>query len=200
MSTSPKELFQTAEERRQAIAYHIEQVLKLVGEDVTRDGLMETPMRVAKMYEELLGGMTIDLDSVLNTTFSETVRGPVIVSDVTFYSLCEHHMVPFHGSAHIGYLPDQSIVGISKLARLVDAVSRRLQVQERMTEQIVDTIDRVLRPIGVMAVVEAEHTCMCARGIKKPGSKTTTLALRGDYATDSALRAEFLQLIARGTA
>lgn len=195
MRTSTSEILNTTEERRQAIAYHVEQLLKLVGEDTTRDGLLDTPLRVAKMYEELLSGMSVDLNTVLNTTFGETVQGPVIVSDITFYSLCEHHMVPFYGVAHVGYLPGQRIVGISKIARLVDAVSRRLQVQERMTEQIAQTMQHALTPLGVIVLIEAEHTCMCARGVKKPGSKTTTMAVRGAYETDTTLRAEFLQLI-----
>lgn len=183
-------------EGRKEIAYHVQEILKLVGEDVTRDGLLDTPLRVAKMLEELLEGMSMNIDEVLSTTFEETTEGPVIVSHITFYSLCEHHMVPFFGQAHVAYLPGKKIVGISKLARLVDALSRRLQVQERMTEQIVDTISRVLEPDGAIALIEAEHTCMCARGVKKPGSKTTTLAARGEYRNNYQLRAEFLQMIA----
>ncbi|CAM3709345.1 GTP cyclohydrolase I FolE [Alicyclobacillus pomorum] len=182
---------------RNEIAYHVQEILKLIGEDVARDGLLDTPMRVAKMYEEVLGGMHVQPESVLSTTFEERTEGPVIVSDITFYSLCEHHMVPFFGKAHVAYLPSEKIVGISKLARLVDVFARRLQVQERMTEQIVDTIDRVLQPKGVIALIEAEHTCMCARGVKKPGSKTTTLASRGAYNANYDLRREFLQMIGR---
>lgn len=184
-------------QRRASIAYHVQEILKLVGEDVMRDGLLDTPLRVAKMYEELLEGMHVSPESVLNTTFEETTEGPVIVSDISFYSLCEHHMVPFFGKAHVAYLPATRIVGISKIARLVDALSRRLQVQERMTEQIVDAIGRVLEPKGVIALVEAEHTCMCARGVKKPGSKTTTLSARGEYQHNFDLRREFLQMIGR---
>lgn len=187
----------TLTETREAIAFHVKEILKLVGENVNRDGLEDTPLRVAKMYEEVLGGMALVPESILSTTFEETTTGPVIVSDITFYSLCEHHMVPFFGTAHVAYLPGERIVGISKIARLVDAFSRRLQVQERMTEQIVSTIDKVLQPKGVIALVEAEHTCMCARGIKKPGSKTTTLASRGVYNDNYDLRREFLQMIGR---
>lgn len=185
------------ESQRNEIAYHVQEILKLTGEDITRDGLLDTPLRVAKMLEELLAGMDVNPDSVLNTTFEESTEGPVIVSDITFYSLCEHHMVPFFGTAHVAYLPGKKIVGISKIARLVDALSHRLQVQERMTEQIVDTISRVLEPAGVIALIEAEHTCMCARGVKKPGSKTTTLAARGEYRHNYQLRAEFLQMTSR---
>ncbi|GMA49614.1 GTP cyclohydrolase 1 [Alicyclobacillus contaminans] len=192
-TNAPSDLMQ----RRQEIAHHVQEILRLVGEDIARDGLLDTPLRVAKMYEEVLSGMYVDPESVLNTTFEETSEGPVIVSDITFYSLCEHHMVPFFGKAHVAYLPSKRIVGISKLARLVDVLSRRLQVQERMTEQIVATVDRVLQPRGVIALVEAEHTCMCARGVKKPGSKTTTLASRGEYTSNYDLRREFLQMVER---
>ncbi|MCL6517136.1 MAG: GTP cyclohydrolase I FolE [Alicyclobacillus sp.] len=185
-------------DERSQIAAHVREILRLLGEDTTRDGLVDTPLRVARMYEEMLGGMRMDPESVLSTTFEETAQGPVIVSDITFYSLCEHHMVPFFGKAHVAYLPSQSIVGISKIARLVDVFARRLQVQERMTEQIVDTIDRVLAPHGVMALIEAEHTCMCARGIRKPGSRTITMATRGEYRDNPELRREFLQMIGRG--
>jgi GTP cyclohydrolase I len=197
MIIHPSAVETTAEQqqRRNAIAYHVQEILRLVGEDVTRDGLLDTPMRVAKMYEELLAGMNVDPESVLNTTFEERSDGPVIVSDITFYSLCEHHMVPFFGKAHVAYLPSDRIVGISKLARLVDVLARRLQVQERMTKQIVEAIDKVLHPKGAIALVEAEHTCMCARGVKKPGSKTTTLSAVGEYQTNSDLRREFLQMV-----
>ena len=184
-------------EKHQAIAYHVREILNLVGEDTNREGLLDTPVRVAKMFDELLAGMTVDLESVLNTTFEEHTEGPVIVKDITFYSLCEHHMIPFFGKAHVAYIPGTKIVGLSKLARLVDAASTRLQVQERMTEQIAQTIETVLEPRGVMILVEAEHTCMCARGVKKPGSTTTTLATRGLYRENYELRREFFQMIGR---
>jgi GTP cyclohydrolase I len=187
----------TREERLEAIAYHVRQILHLCGEDVSREGLVDTPMRVAKMYEELLSGMRVDPDSVLNTTFEEATEGPVIVSDIVFYSLCEHHMLPFYGTAHVAYLPSDRIVGLSKIARLVDVVSRRLQVQERMTEQIADSIERVLQPRGVMVLVEAEHLCMCARGVRKPGSRTITTSTRGAYRDEPRLKAEFLQMIGK---
>lgn len=185
--------------KRESIATHVREILRLLGEDHLREGLLDTPMRVAKMYEEILSGMKVEPASVLNTTFEEQTDGPVLVSDITFYSLCEHHMVPFFGTAHVAYLPADRIVGLSKLARLVDVLSKRLQVQERMTEQIVATIEETLKPQGCIAVVEAEHLCMCMRGVKKPGSKTTTIAARGVYKTDRELRNEFLRLIgARG--
>jgi len=182
---------------RNTVAYHVQEILRLVGEDISRDGLIDTPERVAKLYEEMLEGMAVNPESILNTTFEDRTEGPVIVSDITFYSLCEHHMAPFFGKAHVAYLPSDKIVGISKLARLVDVFSKRLQVQERMTEQIVDTIDRVLRPVGVIALLEAEHTCMCARGVKKPGAMTTTLSTRGEYQNHPELRREFLQMIGK---
>jgi GTP cyclohydrolase I len=198
MITSPLDSIPaTREERLEAIAHHVRQILHLCGEDVTREGLVDTPMRVAKMYEELLSGMAVDPDSVLNTTFEERSEGPVIVADILFYSLCEHHMLPFFGTAHVAYLPSERIVGLSKIARLVDVVSRRLQVQERMTEQIADSIERVLNPHGVMVLVEAEHLCMCARGVQKPGSRTVTTSVRGRYREDAQLRTEFLQMVGR---
>ncbi len=185
----------TVEQRRAAVAHHVREILRLIGEDPGRDGLLDTPVRVAKMYEELLSGMEINPAAVLNTTFEERSEGPVVVSDIAFYSLCEHHMLPFFGTAHVAYLPSDRIVGLSKIARLVDVLSRRLQVQERLTDQIVATMDAVLKPRGVIAVMEAEHLCMCARGVRKPGSRTRTLATRGVYAKDPQLRREFLQLI-----
>ncbi|MCL6548538.1 MAG: GTP cyclohydrolase I FolE [Alicyclobacillus sp.] len=181
--------------KREAVAYHVRQILQLCGEDIHREGLRDTPQRVARMMEELLAGMSVNPDEVLSTVFEEPAEGPVLVAGIQFYSLCEHHLVPFFGTAHVAYLPTDRVVGISKIARLVDALSRRLQVQERMTEQVVEAIDRVLRPAGVVALVEAEHTCMCARGVRKPGSKTVTLAARGEYRHNHALRSEFLQLI-----
>ncbi|MCF8566133.1 GTP cyclohydrolase I FolE [Alicyclobacillus tolerans] len=188
---------QTENGQRLAIAHHVQEILKLVGEDTGREGLLDTPVRVAKMLEELLEGMNVDAKSVLNTTFTDTTEGPVIVSDIVFYSLCEHHMVPFFGQAHVGYIPSNRIVGLSKIARLVETLSKRLQVQERMTEQIVQAMQEALEPRGVIALVEAEHLCMCARGVKKPGSKTTTLAVRGEYKTDAQLRSEFLKMIGK---
>ena len=182
---------------QQQVAYHVRKILELLGENPDRDGLQDTPVRVAKMFEEMLAGMHVDATSVLSTTFEETSQGPVIVSDITFYSLCEHHMVPFFGKAHVGYLPGKRIVGLSKIARLVDAVSQRLQVQERMTHQIVDAMTAALHPEGVIALVEAEHACMCARGVKKPGSMTTTIAASGCYQDDYALRQEFLRMIGK---
>ncbi|AIQ66804.1 GTP cyclohydrolase I FolE [Paenibacillus graminis] len=180
---------------RDQIEYHVEKILELIGEDTGREGLLETPARVTRMYEEIFGGYSIDPREALGVTFDESHEELVIVKDIVYYSQCEHHMAPFFGKVHIGYIPSGRIAGLSKLARLVEAVSRRLQVQERITAQIADIMTEVLNPHGVMVVVEGEHLCMCARGVKKPGSKTVTMATRGTFREDAAARAEFLALI-----
>jgi len=180
---------------REQIEHHVKEILRLIGEDVDREGLLETPARVTRMYEEIFGGYEIDPREVLGVTFDEQHEELVIVRDIVYYSQCEHHMAPFFGKAHIGYIPSGKIAGLSKLARLVEAVSRRLQVQERITSQIADTLEEVLKPHGVMVVVEGEHLCMCARGVKKPGSKTVTSAVRGEFRNNAALRSEFLSLL-----
>lgn len=180
---------------REKVEYHVREILKLIGEDVEREGLIETPARVARMYEEIFAGYEIDPRDVLGVTFEEDHEELVIVKDIVYFSQCEHHMAPFFGKAHIGYIPSGRIAGLSKLARLVEAVTRRLQVQERITSQIADILEEVLEPQGVIVVVEGEHMCMCARGVKKPGSKTITSAVRGTFRTDAASRAEFLSLI-----
>ncbi|WP_438347645.1 GTP cyclohydrolase I FolE [Paenibacillus sp. FA6] len=180
---------------REKIEYHIEQILNLIGEDAKREGLLETPARVTRMYEEIFAGYEVDPRDVLGVTFDENHEELVIVKDIVYYSQCEHHMAPFFGKIHIGYIPSGKIAGLSKFARLVDAITRRLQVQERITSQIADIINEVLQPNGVMVVVEGEHLCMCSRGVKKSGSKTVTSAVRGVFREDSASRAEFLSLI-----
>ncbi|AOZ92345.1 GTP cyclohydrolase I FolE [Paenibacillus crassostreae] len=180
---------------REKIEYHIEQILNLVGEDAKREGLLETPARVTRMYEEIFAGYEVDPRDVLGVTFDENHEELVIVKDIVYYSQCEHHMAPFFGKIHIGYIPSGKIAGLSKFARLVEAITRRLQVQERITSQIADIINEVLQPNGVMVVVEGEHLCMCSRGVKKPGSKTVTSAVRGIFREDSASRAEFLSLV-----
>ncbi|ANE48677.1 GTP cyclohydrolase [Paenibacillus swuensis] len=182
-------------ENREAIEGHIREILRLIGEDVDREGLLETPARVTRMYEEIFGGYSVNPRDVLGVTFDEKHEELVIVKDIVYYSQCEHHMAPFFGKAHIGYIPSGKIAGLSKLARLVEAVTRRLQVQERITSEIADIMDEVLQPHGVMVVVEGEHLCMCARGVKKPGSRTMTSAVRGLFRTDPAARSEFLSLI-----
>lgn len=185
----------TVGENREQIEYHVGQILKLIGEDPDREGLIETPARVTRMYEEIFAGYSVDPKDVLGVTFDENHEELVIVKDIVYYSLCEHHMAPFFGKVHIGYVPSGKIAGLSKLARLVEAVSRRLQVQERITSQIANIMVETLQPNGVMVVVEGEHLCMCSRGVKKPGSKTVTSAVRGTFQSDSAQRAEFLSLI-----
>ncbi|EPY05405.1 GTP cyclohydrolase I [Paenibacillus alvei TS-15] len=180
---------------REKIEHHIKEILKLVGEDVEREGLLDTPARVTRMYEEIFAGYEVDPRDALGVAFDENHEELVIVKDITYYSQCEHHMAPFFGKVHIGYIPSGKIAGLSKFARLVEAISRRLQVQERITTEIADIMDEVLMPHGVMVVVEGEHLCMCARGVKKPGSKTVTMATRGSFRTDAAQRAEFLSLI-----
>lgn len=182
-------------DNREQIEHHVREILKLIGEDVEREGLLETPARVTRMYEEIFAGYEVDPREVLGVTFEENHQELVIVKDIVYYSQCEHHMAPFFGKAHIGYIPSGKIAGLSKLARLVEAVTRRLQVQERITSQIADIMEEVLKPQGVMVVVEGEHLCMCARGVKKPGSKTITSAVRGTFRTDAASRAEFMSLI-----
>ncbi|GKU80592.1 GTP cyclohydrolase I FolE [Paenibacillus sp. L3-i20] len=180
---------------REQIEHHVREILKLVGEDVEREGLLETPARVTRMYEEIFAGYEVDPREVLGVTFDEQHEELVIVKDIVYYSQCEHHMAPFFGKAHIGYIPSGKIVGLSKLARLVDAITRRLQVQERITSQIADILEQELSPHGVMVVVEGEHLCMCSRGIKKTGSSTVTSAVRGEFRSSSALRSEFLALL-----
>ncbi|MFB9325771.1 GTP cyclohydrolase I FolE [Paenibacillus aurantiacus] len=180
---------------REQIEHHVREILKLIGEDVEREGLLETPARVTRMYEEIFAGYEVNPKDVLGVTFDEQHEELVIVRDIVYYSQCEHHMAPFFGKAHIGYLPSGKIAGLSKLARLVEAVTRRLQVQERITTQIANILDDTLEPHGVMVVVEGEHLCMCARGVKKPGSKTVTSAVRGEFRTSPALRSEFLSLL-----
>lgn len=180
---------------REQIEFHVREILRLIGEDVDREGLLETPARVARMYEEIFAGYSVDPREVLGVTFDEQHEELVIVKDIVYYSQCEHHMAPFFGKAHIGYIPSGKIAGLSKMARLVEAVTRRLQVQERITSQIADTMEEVLHPHGVMVVVEGEHLCMCARGVKKPGSKTVTSAVRGEFRHNAALRTEFLSLL-----
>ncbi|MBV8084212.1 MAG: GTP cyclohydrolase I FolE [Chloroflexi bacterium] len=173
-------------------------ILEAVGEDPQREGLIETPDRVARMYAELFDGLHTDPASTLDAIFEEDHREMVIVRDIPFYSMCEHHLLPFHGLAHFGYLPDGRIVGLSKIARLVDCLSRRPQVQERLSGVIVDTFCEVLRPLGCGVVIEAEHLCMTMRGVRKPGSRMVTTALRGVFRDSPETRNEFLANIRGG--
>ena len=174
----------------------VRMILEAVGEDPDREGLLDTPKRVAKMYAEVFEGMNINEEIYFETVFSEDHEEMVLVKDIPFYSMCEHHLVPFFGKAHVAYIPRGGrVVGLSKLARAVDTVARRPQLQERITSTVADSIVRKLDPYGVVVVVEAEHMCMTMRGVKKPGSKTVTSAVRGIFVTDPAARAEVFSLI-----
>jgi GTP cyclohydrolase I len=175
----------------------VRELLAALGDDPTRDGLLETPRRVAEMYEELLEGMDDDPGEHLRVTFEAGHDEMVMVRDIPFTSLCEHHLCPFTGVAHLAYLPgpEGRITGLSKLARVVEGFARRLQVQERMTTQISDALERELAPRGSLVVIEAEHTCMSMRGVKKPGTSTVTSAVRGVFKTDPMTRAEALNFI-----
>nr|WP_216359740.1 GTP cyclohydrolase I FolE [Geodermatophilus sabuli] len=175
----------------------VRELLLAVGEDPDRPGLKETPGRVARAYAETFAGLWQDPADVLATTFDEDHDEMVLVKDIPMYSTCEHHLVPFHGVAHIGYIPgeDGRVTGLSKLARLVEVYARRPQVQERMTSQIADALSEVLKPRGVLVVIEAEHLCMAMRGIRKPGSTTVTSAVRGIFRDNPATRAEAMSLV-----
>jgi GTP cyclohydrolase I len=177
----------------------VRELLLACGEDPERDGLVETPARVARAYKEMFAGMFTDPDEVLSRTFDEGHDELVLVKDIPLYSVCEHHLVPFHGTAHVGYIPnsDGRVTGLSKLARLVDLYAKRPQVQERLTSQIADALVRRLQPRGAIVVVEAEHLCMAMRGIRKPGAITTTSAVRGLFKTSASSRAEALELMRR---
>lgn len=174
-------------------------ILEGIGEDPDRDGLQKTPERVAKMYAECFAGLYGNPAEYFEVTFDEHHEEMVLVRDIPFYSMCEHHLAPFFGKAHVAYIPssDGRICGISKLARLVDVYAKRPQVQERLTSQVADTLIEQLHPQGVIVVMEAEHLCMSMRGVKKPGSKTTTSAVRGIFKRNAATRAEALSLIFR---
>ncbi len=174
-------------------------ILEGIGEDPDREGLLDTPARVARMYEEVFAGLTEDPARHFEVTFDEHHEEMVLVKDIPFYSMCEHHLVPFFGKAHVAYIPasDGRICGLSKLARLVEAFAKRPQVQERLTSQIADTLIEQLDPQGVIVVLEAEHMCMSMRGVKKSGSQTVTSAVRGVFEKSAPIRAEALSLILR---
>lgn len=174
----------------------VRMILEAVGEEPDREGLIDTPKRVAKMYEEIFSGLNRDPKEELTVVFSEEYSGTVLVKDIPFFSTCEHHLVPFFGKAHVAYKPREGkVTGLSKLARVVETVSRRPQLQERITSTIADTIMEKLDPYGVFVVVEAEHMCMTMRGVKKPGAVTVTSVARGEWAEDASARAELLQSI-----
>ena len=177
----------------------IEEAVKLflegIGEDISREGLKDTPGRIARMCEELYGGMEEDASVHLSKTFSVDSSEMVIEKDITFYSTCEHHILPFYGKVHIAYIPDRKVVGLSKLARTVEVFARRLQLQEQLTGQIADALMESMQPKGALVMIEAEHMCMTMRGIKKPGSRTITLARRGVFESDPALEERFFRML-----
>ena len=178
-------------------------LLEGIGEDPDREGLAETPKRIARMYGEIFGGLEEDAGEHLSRQFSiedtedERTGEMVLEKDIVFYSMCEHHLLPFYGKAHVAYIPDKSVVGLSKLARTVEVFAKRPQIQERLTGQIADAIMQELHPKGVMVMIEAEHMCMTMRGIKKPGSKTITTALRGAFQEDVQLQTQFMAFLTR---
>jgi GTP cyclohydrolase I len=175
----------------------MDSIIEAIGEDPLREGIKHTPRRVAEMYAELFSGLDADPKKELVVDFEEGYEEMVILKDIPFYSMCEHHLLPFYGMAHVGYIPGVGgrVVGISKLARVVEIVARRPQLQERMTQQIADAIFEALQPKGVAVVIQAEHLCMVMRGIKKPGASVITSALRGNFRSKVATRSEFLSLI-----
>ena len=202
--TKLKEQFQLApylngtnlEQQRSQIEHSVEQILDSIGENPARDGLLRTPNRVARMYEELTAGYTMEPEKVINgALFDVDYDEMVVVKDIDFFSLCEHHMLPFNGRAHVAYIPNGKVVGLSKIPRIVEMFARRLQVQERMTTQIADFITEVLQPQGVAVVIEGAHMCMVMRGIKKANATMTTSAMRGTFKDDSKTRAEFMEHI-----
>lgn len=170
-------------------------LLEAIGEDVNREGLKATPDRIARMYEEIFAGKDENAGVHLSKTFHADNNEMIIEKDIVFYSMCEHHLLPFYGKAHIAYIPDGEVVGLSKLARTVEVYARRPQIQEQMTAQIADAIMEHLKPKGVMVVIEAEHMCMTMRGVKKPGSSTVTMVSRGVFEKKEDLRSTFLQVI-----
>lgn len=187
--------FQENTERTAAIAEHVSAILNLLGEDTQREGLLKTPVRVGKAMQFLTKGYNEDPEAILRSAmFDEDYRQMVVVKDIEFYSLCEHHMLPFFGKAHVAYIPNGKITGLSKIPRVVDVFARRLQVQERLTTQIKDCIQKTLNPLGVMVVIEAEHMCMQMRGVQKPHALTTTSDFTGAF-NRKETRDEFLQLI-----
>ncbi len=172
-------------------------MLEGIGEDVTREGLVDTPNRIARMYEEIYKGMDEDVSKHLTKTFAVDSNEIVVEKNITFYSVCEHHMLPFYGKVHIAYLPDGRVAGLSKLARTVEVFARRLQIQEQMTGQIAEAVMEYLKPQGVMVMVEAEHMCMTMRGVAKPGSQTATMAMRGCFEDNLRLQQYFFEMIRR---
>lgn len=180
---------------KQKVEQAVRLLLEGIGEDTEREGLKETPARIARMYEELMAGMDEDAAVHLSKTFTSQNTGIVLEKDITFYSMCEHHMLPFYGKAHVAYIPDGKVVGLSKLARTVEVFARRLQLQEQLTDQIADALMDELGVKGAMVMVQAEHMCMTMRGIKKPGSQTVSIATRGCFADNEVLQNTFFQML-----
>ncbi len=185
----------THEPDRDRMMVAVAELIDALGLDTSSEGLAETPRRIADMYLELFEGLWLDPHEPLSVQFTEGHKEMVILKDIPFYSMCEHHFLPFHGIAHVGYLPDGRIVGLSKLARAVEIYARRPQVQERLTSQIADCLEMVIGAEGAGVVIEAEHLCMTSRGVRKPGSVMVTSAMRGRFREDEATRQEFLRLI-----
>lgn len=193
---SVQSLAESAENPADSLEAHVRAILTAVGEDPDREGLVKTPARVAAAWRYLTSGYDEDPDDIINgALFTEDYQEMIVEKDIDFYSLCEHHMLPFHGKAHVAYIPRRKIVGVSKLARLVDAYARRLQVQERLTNQIANTIMERINPLGAAVVMEAEHMCMRMRGVQKQNSTIVTSSLLGAFRTQEKTRAEFLNLI-----
>lgn len=180
---------------KEKIEAAVKLLLEGIGEDVNREGLVETPARIARMYEEVFSGMDEDAKEFLAKRFHVENNDMVLEKDIVFYSMCEHHLLPFYGKAHVAYIPDGEVVGLSKLARTVETYAKRPQLQERMTNQIADAIMEHLNAKGVMVMLEAEHMCMTMRGIKKPGSRTITYAAKGVFKEDKDLQNKFMQLV-----
>lgn len=179
------------EKIRQAVAL----LLEGIGEDSAREGLRETPDRIARMYEEIFEGMEQTPEELLGKTFETAGSGIVLEKDIVFYSMCEHHLLPFYGKAHVAYLPDGKVVGLSKLARTVEIYARRPQIQEQLTAQVADALMKYLKPKGAVVMLEAEHMCMTMRGVKKPGTQTVTMETRGAFAEDKHLLEEFFRMM-----
>ena len=179
---------------REKIKKGVELILEGIGEDKNREGLVETPDRIARMYEEIFAGLEQDAEEILSKTFTADNREMVIEKDIVFYSTCEHHFMPFYGKAHVAYIPNGKVVGLSKLARAVEVYAKRPQIQEQLTSQVADALMEHLDPEGVIVMMEAEHMCMTMRGVKKPGSKTVTFAMRGVFKEDERLVNRFLAM------
>jgi len=193
-----EEMSEELQQKKEAIAFHYAKILELLGEDISREGLLKTPERVAKALMYLTKGYNQDASQILlSAVFVEDYKQMVIVKDIDFFSLCEHHALPFFGKAHVAYIPNKAVTGLSKIARIVDVYARRFQIQERMTTQIKNCIQKTLNPLGVMVVIEAQHTCMQMRGVEKQNSIMTTSDFTGAF-NQAKTREEFISLIKNG--